>query len=87
MASNAAPDEAAVATFPAPPAFFKLYAPDSTTAPPGPPAPPSGSFQVFDRMFSLDEPMVPTTANHMVEPGPDGTIGVCLLLNCVMRNV
>mmetsp|Transcript_5884 Transcript_5884/g.10232 ORF Transcript_5884/g.10232 Transcript_5884/m.10232 type:complete len:188 (-) Transcript_5884:205-768(-) len=81
MASAPPPEEPQIsATFPAPPPFYKLYGADSQlpagVAPPGPPAPPSGSFQLFDRMFSLDEPLVPTTANYMIEGGPDGTVDV-----------
>ncbi|KAL6760988.1 mediator complex, subunit Med7 [Haematococcus lacustris] len=73
MAEPIKPEDTA-ATFPLPPDFYKLYGPSQQGPPP--PLPPQGPFQVFDRQFDLQEPLVTTSANSMIEAGPDGQIDI-----------
>lgn len=60
MAAAAAPEglgteEVQASPFPAPPFWFKLYGPqpEGAPAPPPPPPPRQGTFQVFEKPFSL----------------------------------
>mmetsp|Transcript_24626 Transcript_24626/g.67089 ORF Transcript_24626/g.67089 Transcript_24626/m.67089 type:complete len:219 (+) Transcript_24626:56-712(+) len=74
-------EEAQAFTFPPPPFWYKLYAPPAdgdvpAKPPPKPPLPRQGTFQVFERMFNTDEPLVPTSPNQMIARRPDGSIDI-----------